>query len=71
VLIPLAVFAELKADSNYPGTDLIRQALQENWLRPVEPNNASVSRALRQELDHGEAEAIALALARPGYGIDG
>jgi uncharacterized protein len=62
VLIPSAVLAELKVDSNYPGTDLIRQALQDNWLRPVEVSNASVARALRRELDQGESEAIALAL---------
>jgi predicted nucleic acid-binding protein len=62
VLVPPAVLAELKVDSNYPGTDLIRQTLQENWLRSVELTHVSVARALRRELDHGEAEAIALAI---------
>lgn len=62
VLVPPAVLAELKVDANYPGTDLIRQALQENWLHSVELTNIVVARALRRELDHGEAEAIALTL---------
>jgi uncharacterized protein len=62
VLIQSAVLAELKVDLSYPGTDLIRQALQDNWLRLVEITNASVACALRRELDQGESEAIALAL---------
>lgn len=62
VVIPPAVQAELKVDSDLPGTDEIRQALTDGWLRKVEMQNDQVTRALKRELDDGEAEAIALAL---------
>ena len=62
VLIPPTVLAELKTDTEFPGADIVRQALQANWLRVVEVRDARVSQALALELDGGEAAAIALAL---------
>ncbi len=62
VVIPPAVLAELKVDSDLPGADKIRRALEDGWLRRVELQNDQITRALKRELDDGEAEAIALAL---------
>jgi len=62
VLIPAAVVDELKLDTDYPGTDEIRGAISVGWLRQVNLEDDRVARALRRELDDGEAEAIALAL---------
>jgi predicted nucleic acid-binding protein len=62
VLIPPAVLAELMADSELPGADTIRQALQAGWLRVAELRDARVAQTLALELDQGEAAAIALAL---------
>jgi uncharacterized protein len=62
VLIPPAVLSELKLDSELPGVELIRLALQHNWLRSIELSSVVVARALKRDLDDGEAEAIALAL---------
>jgi len=62
VLVPPAVLSELKADTDFPGTERIRQALEAAWLRSHELANVDVARALERDLDHGEAEAIALSL---------
>ncbi|NTU65808.1 MAG: DUF3368 domain-containing protein [Chloroflexi bacterium] len=62
VLIPPMVRQELKVDAELPGVEPIRLALQNDWLRVVELGNTDIARALRRDLDNGEAEAIALAL---------
>lgn len=62
VVIPIAVIEELKLDTDYSGTDKIRTALSEGWIRQESVKNAQVVQALKRELDNGEAEAIALAL---------
>lgn len=62
VIIPPAVIDELRLDSEYPGTDNLRRALAEGWLRQEQVENQQVVLALQRELDNGEAEAIALAL---------
>lgn len=62
VLIPPMVLQELKVDAELPGVEPIRLALQNDWLRVVELSNTDMARALRRDLDNGEAEAIALAL---------
>jgi len=68
VLIPSAVLSELKADTDFPGADRIRQALEATWLHSHELTNVDVARALKRDLDHGEAEAIALSL-QLGLGV--
>jgi hypothetical protein len=46
VLIPPAVLSELKADTDFPGADRIRQALAEAWLHAHELTHADVARVL-------------------------
>lgn len=62
VVIPAAVSSELRLDSEFPGVNPIRQALQAGWIHSAEVKNTYVVRALRLELDHGESEAIALSI---------
>lgn len=62
VLIPPMVLQELKVDAELPGVEPIRLALQNHWLRVFELSNTDIARALRRDLDNGEAEATALAL---------
>lgn len=61
VLIPGAVHDELTA-ARHPAIQEVRRALDEGWLKPLAVREQNLVRALRQELDGGEAEAIALAL---------
>jgi predicted nucleic acid-binding protein len=62
VLIPPAVQTELKVETQFPGTTVVRQALQGQWLRVVEPQDVHLARVLAFELDQGEAATIALAV---------
>jgi predicted nucleic acid-binding protein len=62
VLIPPVVFAELKAGTDYPGTERIQHAPDTHWLRVVELKDDTLARALRLELDQGESAAIAIAI---------
>jgi uncharacterized protein len=62
ILIPPSVFDELKLDTNLPGTEAIRFALQAGWLQVAEVKDTHLVQALALELDRGEAAAIALAL---------
>ena len=60
VVIPEAVWHEVVvAGVGQPGADEVRAA---PWVRRRPVENKHLVRALRQELDAGEAEAIALAL---------
>ena len=60
VMIPEAVWHEVVVDGvGHPGVSEIESAA---WLHVVPAKNGSLVRALRQELDAGEAEAIALAV---------
>ena len=61
VFIPRAVLAELKTDTDFRGTSVIRDALQSGWLEAREVQNIPLVQALAMELDNGEAEALALA----------
>ena len=62
VLIPPAVGAELRAEESLPGSDVVRQALADGWLRVVPLEDEPLVRALQVDLDQGEAEAIGLAV---------
>jgi len=60
LLIPEAVWQEtVIAGAGEPGADQIRDA---PWIKVLEVANRALVAALRQDLDAGEAEAIALAL---------
>ena len=60
ILIPEAVWHEVVVEgAGRPGADEVRTA---SWLKKQSVANTQLVRALRQELDAGEAEAIALAL---------
>lgn len=60
IIIPNAVWQEVTVeDQDYPGADEIRQA---KWIQRAAVSNRQLVHSLRQELDAGEAEAIALAV---------
>lgn len=63
LLIPPAVHAELQAGSQRPGGLELSQALNEGWLSVAKAADIpeAVCAELRQVVDIGEAEAIALA----------
>lgn len=65
IWIPPAVHAELKPDAQRPGSQKLRAALEVGWLRIAnsEQFSADTYAELRQTLDMGESEAIALAEA--------
>lgn len=60
ITIPVAVWNEVVIDGiGHPGVSEIESA---EWLHVVSVKNVSLVRALRQKLDAGEAESIALAV---------
>ena len=60
LLIPEAVWEEVVIEgAGQPGADEVKAA---TWIKIQAVANRSLARALRQELDAGEAEAIILAL---------
>ncbi|MBW2012163.1 MAG: hypothetical protein JRI32_11260 [Deltaproteobacteria bacterium] len=59
-MIPDAVWHEVVVDGEgQPGAEYVKIC---SWIIKKSVTNISLARALRQELDAGEAEAIALAL---------
>lgn len=62
LLIPSAVLDELRAETALPGTEAIRQGIQDGWIREMPIQDPHLQNALALELDQGEAAAIALAL---------
>lgn len=62
VWIPNAVQEELRLDVDLPGSEIIRQALADGWLKVKPIENAAFVQVLARELDRGEAEAIVLAI---------
>jgi predicted nucleic acid-binding protein len=60
LIIPVAVWQEIVVKgSGQPGADEVKAA---DWIKQQDVTNRQLTRALKQELDAGEAEAIALAL---------
>lgn len=60
LLIPSAVWQEaVEKGIGQPGSEEIKSA---NWIQVVEVQNTPLVTALQQDLDAGEAEAIALAI---------
>lgn len=62
ILIPNAVVEELKVDQERPGSQIIREAISSGLIQIQQVNNKPFAQLLKQTLDRGEAEAIALAI---------
>ena len=62
VIIPPAVFSELRPGEDLPGSLAIRQAIDSGWLRMMPVEKSSLYQSVSREIDHGEAEAIAVQL---------
>jgi len=62
ILIPIAVSEELKVGEERPGSQAIRAAISLGWMKTQEVSNEPLAQLLKQTLDRGEAEAIALAI---------
>jgi len=69
IQIPPAVINELKIDEDRPGSQAIQAAITSAWIQVQPVSNQSLVQLLRQSLDSGEAEAIALALELPAEWI--
>lgn len=61
ILIPQAVFEELRTGENLPGSQAMRDAVRKGWIQIHPVVGRPLVQALQRELDKGEAEAIALA----------
>lgn len=53
---------ELKVGEERPGSQEIREAISSGWIQIQEVRNEALVQLLKQTLDRGEAEAIALAV---------
>jgi hypothetical protein len=62
ILIPHAVLDELKVNEERPGSQAIREAISSGWMKTQEVSNEPLAQLLKQTLDQGEAEAIALSI---------
>ncbi|MBW4516641.1 MAG: DUF3368 domain-containing protein [Timaviella obliquedivisa GSE-PSE-MK23-08B] len=62
ILIPSSVLEELRSDEERPGSQVIREAISSGLIQIQEVNNEPLAQLLKQTLDRGEAEAIALAI---------
>ena len=62
ILIPQAVFEELRVEEGLPGSQSILEAIEKGWLEVKEAKDQIFVKVLRADLDKGEAEALALAL---------
>jgi uncharacterized protein len=66
VLVPPAVLAEFRLETDRAGSAAIRRALTEGWIGVEPVANRSFVEVLRRELDAGEAEALVLAVEQGG-----
>lgn len=64
VLVPSAVVEEFHLEKGRPGSTALKRAVEEGWIVTQEPSDQALIRTLRQDLDKGESEAIALAAER-------
>lgn len=62
ILIPNAVLEELKVNEERPGSQAIRAAISSEWIKVKKVSNQTLAQLLKQTLDRGESEAIALAI---------
>ena len=61
VLVPPSVVEEFRLEEGRPGSPALKEAIEEGWILTESPSNRPLIRTLRQDLDRGESEAIALA----------
>lgn len=52
----------MKVNEERPGSQAIREAISSGWIQVQEASNEPLAQLLKQTLDRGEAEAIALAI---------
>jgi predicted nucleic acid-binding protein len=64
VVVPPAVAGEFRLEEDRPGSSALRRAVEEEWIAVEEPSDDPLVRTLRQDLDLGESEAIALAVEK-------
>lgn len=64
ILIPPAVFDELRVSESRPGSGALLEAVRLQWLICVKPQPTQDLQSLRLLVDPGEAEAIVLAAQR-------
>ena len=62
IQIPPAVMTELRVEESLPGSQLLREAIEEGWLMVQKVTARALVQLLQRDLDRGEAETIALAL---------
>jgi predicted nucleic acid-binding protein len=62
IQIPTAVLGELRVNESLPGSLLLRKAMEDGWIQVLEVSDRRLVQLLQQNLDPGEAEAIALAV---------
>src|SRR6478672_1421092 len=62
ILIPEVVLDELKINEERPGSQTIREAISSGWIQTRSVSHQPLAELLKQTLDKGEAEAIALAV---------
>ena len=62
VLIPRAVYEELRVQENLLGSQGVRDAIEAGWIRIEAVKQDPLVRAMQRDLDKGEAEAIVLAM---------
>lgn len=62
ICIPAAVLEELCVEEDLPGSQAMRQAMQEGWLRVEGVEDQALVKVLQRDLDRGESEVIVLAI---------
>ncbi len=62
IQIPQAVLDELQISKDLPGSQSVRQAVKEGWIKVVPISEQTLAQVVGRDLDRGEAESIALAL---------
>ena len=62
IWVPSAVLQELRLGDRFPGWKNIQDGLDAGWIRVQKVDDEAFVQVLREDLDIGEAEAIALAL---------
>ena len=62
IWIPQAVRGELRVEESLPGSHVMHEAIEKGWLRIEKVKDQQLVKVLQNDLDKGEAEAIALAL---------